>query len=120
MSNILKLIRTAAIASLQGTGLIALAQAVLTGMTGNTAYPTPPVALSTLGAGIASYTAALAAALDGGKKALQTRDDQCAALIRTLQTLARYVELNCNDNMSTFMSSGFQPLSTVHSAPARR
>ena len=117
MSTIIKQIRAAGIARLLGTSLTSLAQAVFSGMTGNAAYPTPPVALSVLSAGIAGYIAALAAALDGGKIALQVRDEQRAALIKTLQALARYVEQSGGDNMTTFMSSGFPVRSTNHPSP---
>ena len=117
MSTIIKRIRAAGIARLIGTSLTSLAQAVFSGMNGNLAYPTPPVALSVLSAGITSYIAALAAALDGGKTALHARDVEQASLIHTLQALARYVELNCGDNMTTFMSSGFPALSTTRPAP---
>jgi hypothetical protein len=117
MSTIVKQIRAAGFASLLGTSLISLAQAVFTAMTGNAAYPTPPIDLSVLKAGIDSYTAALAAALDGGKKALHERNAQRAALVRTLSALSHYAELNCKDDLTTFMSSGFQPAPTARSVP---
>src|SRR5438874_4862377 len=107
MTNILKTIKSAGLASLLGARLIAVAQAVWTGLTGNAAYPNPSVDLAVLKAAVDGYTAALAAALDGGKTALMERDAKRVALIRILQNLASYVEHNCKDDLSTFTSSGF-------------
>ena len=109
MTKMVKTIKTAGIASLVGTPLIAVAHAALTGLTGNPAYPNPSVDLPVLKTAIDGYTAALAAALDGGKTALLERDAKRVALIRILQKLAIYVEHNCNDEMSTYTSSGFTP-----------
>jgi len=107
MTRMVKTIKTAGLASLLGAPLIAVAQAVLTGLTGNPAYLNPSVDLAVLKAAIDGYTAALAAALDGGKTARLERDAKRVALIRVLQNLASYVEHNCKDHMSTFTSSGF-------------
>ncbi len=112
-------IKAAGLASLLGAPLIAVAQAVLTGLTGNSAYPNPSVDLADLKAAIDGYTAALAAALDGGKTALLERDARRVALIRVLQNLASYVEHNCKDQMSTFTSSGFTARVAVSRAPQR-
>ena len=109
MTTILKTIKAAGLTSLSSALLIAAAQAVWTGLTGNAAYPNPSVDLAVLKAAIDGYTAALAAARDGGKTALLERDAKRAALIRVLRNLASYVEHNCQDNMSTFTSSGFTP-----------
>ena len=38
-------------------------------------------------------------------------------MIRTIKLLATYVELNCKDDMHIFLSSGFQPRSTVRTPP---
>src|SRR5258706_14260539 len=92
MTKILKTIKTVGLASLLGAPLIAVAQAVWTGLTGNPAYPNPSVDLAVLKAAVDGYTAALAAALDGGKTALMERDAKRVALIRILQNLAAYVE----------------------------
>src|SRR5262249_12396804 len=104
MTKMMKTIKAAGLASLVGAPLIAVSQAVWTGLTGNPAYPNPSVDLTVLKAAVDGYTAALAAALDGGKTALLERDVKRVALIRILQNLASYVEHNCKDDMSTFTS----------------
>ena len=114
--TLVKKIRAAGLSSLIGDGLISVAHAVLTGLTGNAAYPAPPIDLSVLKAGIDSYTAALAAALDGGKTALHARNVQREDLIATLRALSHYVELNCKNDLTAFMSSGFPAASTARPA----
>src|SRR5258706_12632673 len=109
MTKILKTIKTVGLASLLGAPLIAAAQAVWTGLTGNPAYPNPSVDMAVLKTAIDGYTAALGAALDGGKTALLERNAKRGALIRVLQNLASYVEHNSHDNMATFTPSGFAP-----------
>jgi hypothetical protein len=49
-----------------------------------------------------------AAALDGGKKAIAERNHQAKVVIRMLRQLGHYVEANCNDNLQTFLKSGFE------------
>jgi hypothetical protein len=95
MTRMAKTIKVAGLASLMGAPLIAVAQAVLTGLTGNAAYPNPSVDPAVLKVAVDGYTAALAAALDGGKTALMERDAKRVPLIRILQNLASYVEHNC-------------------------
>ena len=38
-------------------------------------------------------------------------------VIRSLRALALYVELNCKDDLNTFLTSGFQPRSSTRTAP---
>ena len=56
---------------------------------------------------IDDYSAALTAALDGGAKATAQRNAAAETLCRMLRQLAHYVEANCNDDLTTFLSSGF-------------
>jgi len=100
-------IRAAGFSKLKGDDLIALAGAVFTKMPVCKAYPRPPIDYSVVKEQTDNYIAALGAALDGGKKARQTRDESRLALVRTLLALSHYAELKCNNDQTTFLLSGF-------------
>jgi hypothetical protein len=55
----------------------------------------------------------MAAALDGGKKAIAEREHQKELVIKSLRQLGRYAEENCRDDMTTFLKSGFHAASTI-------
>jgi hypothetical protein len=98
--------------------ITSLGEAVLKGMTGNVAYATSPVDLTVLKTDLDNFTVAIGAALDGGKKAVAELHRQRVALIKKLRLLTHYVEAACNDDMTTFLSSGFHPAPpTVHVPP---
>jgi len=96
--------------------LYVFAGSVYSGMNGNAAYPTPPVDMPTFKAEIDTFGTLLPAALDGSKKVLTRRNHQGGVLIKVLRQLAHYVEAACNDNVTTFTSSGFQAVSKVRTA----
>jgi hypothetical protein len=77
---------------------------------GNANIPAPPAPfdLPTLLAANQALTAANAAALDGGKKAIAQRQHQKEVVVKLLDQLAKYVEANCKDDMTIFVSSGFK------------
>jgi hypothetical protein len=60
---------------------------------------------------IAALSAAITAALDGGKKAMAERNHQKNVAMKSLRLLDHYIEANCKDDMQTFPLSGFQALS---------
>jgi hypothetical protein len=93
------------------------ATAVLTGLTGNAHFPTPPVDLAALKTAIDTFTAGIAEALDGSMKAIAKKNKDRAALTKMLKQLAVYVEANCNDDLAIFTTSGFQPASTTRTPP---
>src|SRR5215468_4739365 len=70
--------------------------------------PAPPVDEATLTAANDALAAANASALDGGKQALAQRNHQKEVVVKLLKQLATYVEVNCKDNMTIFLSSGFK------------
>src|SRR6267143_4461548 len=72
------------------------------GMLNNPAYPNPPVDMAGFKALIDAYTAAAAAALDGGKSAIVTRDKRRTDAIIMLRLLGHYVEGACKNDMKTF------------------
>ena len=91
--------------------LVARLNAVHDGMSGNPAYPSPPVDLATFKTAIDSFAASIAEALDGGKKAITAKNQQREAVIKMAEQLGHYVQANCRDDLATFTSSGFQALS---------
>ena len=93
--------------------VLSLGHAVLKGLTGNANFTLLPIDLNTFKTDLDAYAVAIAEAKDGGKKAITHRDKQGGVVIRTIRNLASYVELNCKDDIEIFLSSGFQPRSSV-------
>jgi hypothetical protein len=93
--------------------LITTAGAIITGLTGNPAYPSPPVDLKTVQAAVDDLSAALAAQLNGGPAATADKKNKQAALIGLLRRLRPYVEDNCGNDLSVLLSSGFQAAVTT-------
>ena len=87
--------------------VLARLNAVHDGLLNNPAYPNPPVDLAAFKAAIDAYTAAAAAALDGGKSAITERDKRRADAVILLRLLGHYVEAACKGDPNTFVSSGF-------------
>jgi hypothetical protein len=102
---------------LPGRDLLARLEAVVKGMDGNAVYPNPPVDMASLKTAGTNYSAALAAALDGGKKAIAERNAQRENVIKMLRQLVKYVEITCKDDSNTFLSSGFETASVTRVAP---
>ena len=102
--------------SLLDSVLVTLALAVIKGLTGNAAFPNPTVDLTAFGNTVATFSAAIAAALDGGKNAKAIRDKQRKLVIRDLKSLALYVENNCNEDPAILTTSGFSLKTPVKTA----
>ena len=92
--------------------LLVRANAVYAGLNGNPAYTRLPVDLSEFRAEIDGYAAAIAEALDGSKRAFAERKRRGEVVVHMLLKFAHYVEIECNGDLPTFLSSGFQPAST--------
>jgi hypothetical protein len=101
------------------TDLILRLNAVHDGMLNNPAFPTPPVDMPTFKTAIDSFTTAAAAMLDGGKSATIERDKRRGEVIAMLRLLGHYVEANSKNDLSTFASSGFDPIPTAQRTPAQ-
>jgi len=71
-------------------------------------YNKPPVDLTAYAGAITSFKNSIPAALDGSKAAIALKNKLRAAAIKMYKQQAHYVEANCNDDMSTFLLSGFQ------------
>ena len=93
--------------SLLDSVLVTLALAVIKGLTGNAAFPNPTVDLTAFGNTVTTFSAAIAAALDGGKNAKAIRDKQRKLVIQDLKSLALYVENHSNDDPAILTTSGF-------------
>ena len=70
--------------------------------------PAQPVDQATLKTAKDALVAANAAAVDGGRNAVQQQKRQKEVVVRILVQLAHWVEANCKDDMTIFLSSGFQ------------
>jgi hypothetical protein len=97
--------------------LLSRLNAVHEGMLNNPVYPNPPVDMAGFKAAIDAYTAAAAAALDGGKSAIVARDQRRRDAIIMLRLLGHYVEGACKNDMKTFLSSGFVAAPSRQPAP---
>jgi len=71
-------------------------------------YSKPPVDLTTYGGAITSFKNSIPAALDGSKAAIALKNKLRTAAINMYRQLAHYVEANCNNDIATFLLSGFQ------------
>jgi hypothetical protein len=90
----------------------------LKGLTANAAiYANPPVPLAQYQTAISAYEAGVAAAVDGGKTAVAAKNKLRDAAVKLYTLLAHYVEATCNDDMTTFLLSGFTAKSTTKTAP---
>ena len=86
--------------------LLVAIQSILTGMTGNAAYPTPNPTLAEIVAARNSFVVAVDAAKDS-RRQIAVRNQQRAAVVALLRTLAHYVQVESNGDLPTLLSSGF-------------
>lgn len=91
------------------------ADGVINGITGNAAYPSPPVTMGNLQTARNDFVARLAAAKSGGPADTAAKNNSRQSLVGLLRQLAGYVQLNCNNDLATLLSSGFQVMSTNRS-----
>jgi hypothetical protein len=100
------------------TDVVSRGTAVVTGLSGNTRFPNPPVDLNALKAGLDRLTVGIADSLDGSRKAKAAKNKERDNVIKMLRQLAIYVEATCNDDVEAFTTSGFQAVSTTRSPAA--
>ena len=84
------------------------ATAVIKEMTGNPAFPNPPVDLKVVQAAVDELNAALAAQVQGGTAATALKKNKREAVVTLLRQLAHYVHDTCGNNPAVLLSSGFQ------------
>jgi hypothetical protein len=76
-------------------------------------FAKPPVDQSVFKSNVDLLSTKITASLDGGKQAIAERDHQTAVVIKMMHQLANHAEANCQDDMATFLKSGFEAVSTV-------
>jgi hypothetical protein len=97
---------------LSDTELDNFAQGVIDAMTGNAAFPTPPVTLAELQTAQSDFTAKMAAAQTGGVADTAAKNNSRQSLITILRDVAAYVQIRCNNDAAILLSSGFEMQST--------
>ena len=88
------------------------AQSIVDSMTGNAAFPAPPVTMADLKATVNDFTNKLSVAQTGGQADTAAKSNSRQTLLGLLRLLAVYVQMMCNDDMAVLLSSGFQAQST--------
>jgi hypothetical protein len=86
-------------------------------MTGNVAFPTPPVEMVAFKAAIASYDMFTTDALDGGKKAISAKKKQREAVSKMATQLGHYVWAASNNDLATFHTSRFEAAQNTRTPP---
>jgi len=107
------------VAGMSDNDLLSRLNAVHEKMLNNPAYPSPPVDMPGFKAAIDAYTAAVAAALEGGKATTVARDKRRTDAIIMFRLLGHYVESVCKNDMTSFVSSGFVLSTTGQRTPPR-
>jgi hypothetical protein len=88
------------------------------GLLNNSKFPNPPVDLATYKSGIDQFSALIIDAEDGSKKAITAKNKQRLAVIKMYTQLGHYAEAACNDDLATFITSGFtQQAPRIRTAP---
>jgi hypothetical protein len=85
---------------------------VITGLTDNTDLPDPPVKPAGLATLKKTFDDAIVAAAGGGTLLTAQKDAARAGLITALNKDASYVDINCDEDITILLSSGYQPVST--------
>lgn len=86
--------------------------AVIAGLTGNAAFPTPIINIPDLTAGLTVFEDAMTAMSQGGTQATAAKNAAREALVALLRQEANYVQGACKNDLPTLLSSGFQVNST--------
>ena len=91
-----------------------IAGAVIKGLTNNPAFPSPPVTPAAMQTAKDRFTVAIAAQNMGGKAATIEKNAARAALVGLIRLQAAYVQGNCNNDLQTLTSSGFEAVINSH------
>jgi hypothetical protein len=95
-----------------------LADDVVDGLTGNPAFPTPPVLPADLTTLNTTLRTAITAADAGGKQQTAAKNNAYAAVTSALRKDANYVEIQSDNDQATLLSSGFDIVSTNRTGAA--
>lgn len=99
-------------AALPDSELDNFAAGVISAMTGNPAYPSPPVTMVNLQAAVEDFIAKMAAAQTGGAAETAAKNDSRQNLVTLLKQVATYVQMMCGEDLGKLLSSGFEAQST--------
>ena len=88
--------------------LVTMAGAVISGLTGNPAFPASTVDLKAVQAAADVLKTALVEQAQGGTAATADKNNKQEALIVLLRKVKHYVEDNCGNDLAVLLSSGFQ------------
>jgi hypothetical protein len=97
--------------SLPDTELDDFAANVVLKMTGNAAFPAPPVPPANLGTVRTAFHNAVLAAAQGGTQLLAVRDETRLALDIALRQVGAYVQSVAGQTLSVLLTSGFETVS---------
>ncbi len=95
-----------------------LADEVLAGMTGNAAFPSPPVTLTGFTSANNTFSNARVAAAQGGPADTAAKDLAREEVVRQLRLLAGYVQERAESDMAKLLSSGFDAVSSNRASAA--
>lgn len=82
------------------------AASVVDGLSGNAAFPAPPVSLVSLLAVRSAFMRAIADTSAGVPGAAAVKKEQRAALVEMLHQLSRYIEKECNNDTGVVLGPG--------------
>jgi hypothetical protein len=99
-------------AQLPDTALDDFAGQVIDGVTGNGAFPSPPVTVAQLGTLKTTFETALANQAQGGTAATAAKNAAREALLSALRKDASYVEMIAGEDLSMLLSSGYESVSS--------
>ncbi len=85
---------------------------VIDGLTGNAAFPTPPVTMANLATGRTNFVNAMAATAQGGTQATAAKNAARDTLVGLLRQEANYVQGAANNDLTVLLTSGFDANST--------
>ena len=105
-------------AAMSDDDVVHVGTAVQTGLTGNSNFQNLPVDLAVLKTDIENLSALISESLDGSKRVIARKNKQREAVIKTLRLLGRFIEVQSDNDMAIFTSSGFVPASTTKAPPA--
>jgi len=91
--------------------------AIRDSMTGNAAFPSPPVDMATFKTAIDLFNTLVTDALDGGKKTISAKRKQREVVIKIATHLGHYVEAASNNELATFNTSGFVAVTNTRTPP---
>lgn len=104
--------------SYSDTELDAFAGRVLSGLTKNAAFPSPPVSIADLGKLVGGFHSALQASLEGGIQLTASKNNARDELDRALRQEASYVESIASYDHEQLLSSGFYSVTGTRRSPS--